>query len=379
MAGLSLLLLSACFEGAPLPGVLPSELSLVVRREDGSYASMLVPLQKNARHEVDVRLASGAKLYDGSHLWDLRFEAAADGWVLVVGDLLGQAGTRIPLGVAEEPALLRIDRGRVWLGVDSGMLVCAVESGGCDRAAVLPEPQMDHRGPGPGFRLSTEPGGSLRLRLPVDGPADPGVSLGEDVTAIVAVRWVRKLLPLDRPDLNRSFRGRGALEAEELAVLPDGDLSEWAVAQPLVVDARWQVDLGIDGWAGPRDSSFSVAASLDGDVVCFASRVRDDHLSRGDRLLVQLAGRVREIDLYEPEPPLGTAVRPVWFGVAVETCYADVERRGEAIPFTVTLVDADPGETTTVSRAAPYRDDGSPTGAILKASDAARRGAPRRR
>jgi hypothetical protein len=361
-----LLTLLGCGQGTALPGLLPSELSLVVRKGDGSYASMLVPLEKNARREVDVRIASGVRVFDGDHLWNFETERGDDGWIVKVHDGLSRAKTSFTVPGRTEPTVEGVAQGRVWVRASEGLLDCVFETGTCQATAWMPEFNLHRPGPGSGFDIEINDAGEVWLRLPLDGEEAPGSMLLADVEQIIAVRWVHRILPLDRDDLNRSFRGRGLIEAVDVDVVVDGDMAEWADARPLVVDARWQVDLGIDGWQNDRDGSFGVAASWVGERLCVGVRVRDDAVGPGDRLVIQIAGIPREIDLHRPSTSTHTAVTPVWFGPAVESCFASVPpRQGEALPFTVTLVDTDPGASTSVLRAAPYGDDGAPLGGII--------------
>ena len=51
------------------PQVLPVQLSLMLRMEDGSFRSLLVELGRSYEHQLDVREAEGPLLYDGRHLW----------------------------------------------------------------------------------------------------------------------------------------------------------------------------------------------------------------------------------------------------------------------------------------------------------------------
>lgn len=364
MGGLSVILsLLACVAREDLPARLPSEVSIVAREGDGDYVSILVPLRRNARHEVDARVARGIRLYDGDHLWAMVPAMAEDGWTIEVQDLIGTPRATLPLGALEPPTLTHIDRGRVWATVDGEHVVCTIATTECSNDRE-PTPMLPWRqvGPGAGFRVDLDEGGTLRLRLPIEGDESPGSIISTDIDSVVAIRWVRTLLPLDREDLNRAFRGLGVVSAVDTEITLDGELQEWESARPLVVDARWQVDTGMDGWEGDRDASFSLAASWRGDRLCLAGRVRDDAVVPGDKLVVQVAGIAREIGAQDADTPLAR-VRPVHFGTTFETCFADVPLRGEPLPFTASMVDVDPTGPITVLRAAPY-SDGRPQGAI---------------
>lgn len=358
-----------CGAGVSLPALLPSEVSVVVRLYDGSYQSVLVPLARNARHEVDTRIAEGVLLYDGDHLWAIGAVEADDGWAVAVDDTLGAAHTEIPLGEDAEPVVERIERGRVWLRVEDGLLGCTIETGDCAYATQAPELVLHEDGPGGGFTLVADDEGTVRLRLPLDGPTDRGAIVATNVERVVAVRWERRLLNLEWTSLNRVFRGRGVVEATPRDVVVDGELDDWVGLRPLVVDAAPQVDSGMDGWHGPRDGSFSIAAAISSDGgLCFGGRVRDDHLGPDDRLVVQLAGRRRELPLDQRDQAPGSATRSVWYGTAFETCYTDVPWVGEPIPFTASFTDVDPGESTTTLRVAPLRD-AHPLGAVRRADE----------
>lgn len=364
MGGLSVILsLLGCVAREDLPARLPSEVSIVAREGDGDYVSILVPLRRNARHEVDVRVASGIRLYDGDHLWAMVPVMADDGWTIEVEDLIGTPRATLPLGALEPPTLTHIDRGRVWADVDGEHVVCTIATTDCtnhhEPTPLLPWRQV---GPGAGFRVDLDESGTLRLRLPIEGDESPGSIISTDIESVVAIRWVRTLLPLDREDLNRAFRGLGVIDAVAAPITLDGDLKEWTGARPLVVDARWQVDTGMDGWEGERDASFSLAAAWRGDLLCLAGRIRDDAVVPGDKLVLQVAGIAREIKPDDADSKR-VIVRAVHFGTSFETCFPDVPWRGEPLPFTASLVDVDPTGSTTVLRAAPYRD-GRPQGAI---------------
>jgi hypothetical protein len=293
---LSLSLLG-CVGREQLPARLPSEVSIVAREEDGDHVSILVPLRRNARHELDVRVADGVKLYDGEHLWAVEPQAGDEGWAIGVHDLLGQAQVRLKVGSAVSPTLRRIDRGRVWADVGAGHVVCDIQLGRCGSGSdPAPELAWLQEGPGAGFRVDLDDSGTLRLRLPIEADAEPGSILSTNIESVIAIRWVRTMLPLEREDLNRAFRGLGVVDAVATPIVVDGELDDWGGTHPLVVDAPWQVDSGMDGWGGARDGSFSIAASWQPPTLCLGGRVRDDVRDPADRLIIQVAGLSRELN-----------------------------------------------------------------------------------
>jgi hypothetical protein len=217
---------------------------------------------------------------------------------------------------------------------------CELDRPVCAPAA-LPTLPLDHPGPGAGFQLALD-AGELRLRVPF-APA-PGVIILDGVARIVGVHWVHETWLEQDPLLDRTYRGWGMVRAVNRDVALDGDLSEWADAAPLVVEAPWQVESGAEQWSGPRDGGFSVAAALvpGFDVVCFAGRVRDDDWTTGDSLAFHLGTHSLSVPLLTratPEARVGDG----WFSRAYEVCMRDVALTGE-LPFSAGFHDHDGSE-----------------------------------
>jgi hypothetical protein len=287
---------------------------VVLETGDSELVSLLVGLEPNERGRVDVRVSEGVVLPGGGRL--VLVEPMLDGWT--VGGAL--TGRRVPLGLP--PArweILRVRGGNVWFAGDVGLRRCEMSSARCEATGGLPPgPESQQVGPEAGFRVVLEEDGDVSLLLP-HHEAGRGEIIASDIARVVSVRWLA-----DAPDarvqeyLDRSFRGRASLEAAPLEVEVDGDLAEWGDPEPAVVDAPWQADVR-DGWTGPADASFSVAAAYDGPDLCLAGRFRDDLLLPGDAVFVTIDGESTTLPVDGSDP--GVAVVREWFGFHFETCF----------------------------------------------------------
>ncbi|MDP2305233.1 MAG: hypothetical protein Q8P18_04320 [Pseudomonadota bacterium] len=363
------------FAGAPLAGcerlaparraVLPSALSILAEQDDGKPLSMLLDLRRNSRDQLDVRIAEGAQVYDGRRVWSL--ERGTDG--LSISDRV--TGENVRLGAGATPRLLAVHQRTVWLEArspDGGTEVraCSMKDGRCGVTPV-PDLPLDHPGPGAGFRVALERG-ELRLYLPQEQETE-GVALASGIARLLGVYWVRGGTGEADLVVNRTFRGRAQVHALARTITADGDLVDWPSAAPLVVEARWHLQSGADGWSGPRDGSFSVAAVWSPERVCVAGRVRDDHVGPGDQLTLH----IDRVSMILPATPTDAApdatsearMSPTWLGATYEACVpSSALRATDRLPFAVLYEDADPGEPTAVITSAP-EVDGVPLGELL--------------
>ncbi len=301
-----------------------------------------------------MRIAAGAQVYDGRRVWSL--EGDTDG--LAVVDRV--TGERVRFGAGRTPRLLAVHQRTVWLNAgppENEVRACSMKDGRCGVSPV-PGLPLDHPGPGAGFRVALEQG-TLRLFLPQEH-APEGVKLASGVARLLGVYWVRGATGEADEVVNRTFRGRARVSAQERTVTPDGDLVDWPTAAPLVVEAPWQLQSGANGWDGPRDGSFSVAAVWNPERVCVAGRVRDDHADPGDQLTLHLDTVTLTLPVTETAAPTGTEARlaPTWLGAAYEACIPSHALSGalggaDPLPFAVLYADADPGQPTTVLTSAP--------------------------
>lgn len=327
---------------------LPSHLSVLVETWQGEPLSILLGLTRNSRDQLDVRVAEGAQVADGRRVW--AFEETPEG--VRFEDRVDHRSSVATVGTR----LLAVHRWHAWVEGDQGIFRCDIRHAEC-RPGSVPKLPLDHPGPGAGFRVELA-NGTLRLFLP---SGEEGVSLATGVARIIGVYWVRGATGEADTTLNRTFRGRARVHAQPRSVTVDGVLEDWASAAALVVDAPWQLQSGADGWSGDSDGSFSVAAAWTAEEVCFAGRVRDDHLVEGDRILIQVADQVEEIAVDHPS----TWVTPGWWGSSWERCEptAHLPALG-VLPFAVSFVDHDPGQTTTILATAPI-DGGVALGELV--------------
>lgn len=326
--------------------------------------SVVLDLRRNSRNELDVRIAEGMRLWDGRHLWEIAPTTGAEGHGLRVNDLHASLGGDIPLHADAPLQVARMTRRDVWVRLPNGSIAqCELDRPRCAPGALEPLP-LDHPGPGVGFQLSLE-NGELRLQVPF-APA-PGIEILDHVTSVLGVHWVHEAW-LDRdPLLDRTYRGRGTITAVPLLVTLDGDLHEWKAAEPLIVEAPWQVESGADRWSGNRDAGFSVAAArtsrVNGPVACFAGRIRDDDWTPDDALTFYVGGVQLAVALLTPST-VDSRVGDGWFSRAYEVCLP-ISTELPELPFSVVFRDHDE-EGDTVLASAPTVG-GHPTG-ILRIS-----------
>lgn len=319
---------------------LPSDLSVLVETWQGEPLSILLGLTRNSRDQLDVRVAEGAQVADGRRVWS--FEETPEG--VRFEDRVEHRSSVATVGTR----LLAVHLRYAWIEGETGVFRCDIRDASCVASAV-PKLPLDHPGPGAGFRVELTDG-TLRLFLP---SGDEGVSLATGIARIVGVYWVRGATGEADTTLNRTFRGRARIHAQPHAVEVDGVLDDWASAAALVVDAPWQLQSGADGWSGEHDGSFSVAAAWTAEQICFAGRVRDDHLVAGDRVLIQVADTIEELAVDQPS----TWVSPGWWGVSWERCAPTARLPTVGVlPLAVSFVDHDPGETMTILATAPIKD-----------------------
>lgn len=255
---------------------LPHAVSIATEGDHGAVRSYLVELRRNAREQLDVRIAEGVRLYDGRHVWAIDGSAARD---LVENQAVAE---RIP----------------------DGLLDLA----------------LDHAGPGSGFHVELDAAGRLSVRLPIQPHVGDGAVVAAHVTRILGVSWVQGDTLASRPVIDRVFRGRATLLARRTPIVVDGELSEWSSADVSVVESSWQIEEGGVTWQGPRDASFSIAAAWQPGQVCFAGRVRDDDIRAGDSLELHIRDQTWIVPLSQAQQDAETAVQGELFGRRFETC-----------------------------------------------------------
>ncbi len=359
---LSALLLSAvtgCRGLSPVGrGLLPAELSILAETRAGVPLSLLLSLRRNTRDQLDVRVADGAQLYDGRRVWEL----VPDGTGLRVDEHV--TGARRPLGFQSgaPPQILALRGRRAWVATDAGTVACTLPDGACTAADAAPALPLDHPGPGKGFRIELS-NSDVRLFLPQDTSID-GLRLATNVGRLLAVQWVRSPSSASALAVNRRFRGRARVHALAEAVTLDGDLDDWRAAAPLVVEEPWQLQSGADQWSGPRDASFSVAATWTAERICLAGRVRDEALGAEDVLDLHVDALRVALHL-DGRPGSDGFVQREWFGARYEVCIPTAKVRAtDRLPFSVRFTDVDDGATATHLASAPEAD-GAPLGELL--------------
>lgn len=350
-----LLLLVACDRLEPARrGMLPSELSVLAERYDGTPLSLVLGLRRNRRDQLDVRVAVGAQVYDGRRVWAITSDPDGP----VAEDRVTGAVARLRVG--PNARLVRLADRSAWYAGPGGNLRCDLRDGACVAGGAPPALELDHAGPGTGFHLALEHG-TLRVTLPQD--RDAGIALATQVARLVGVYWVHGATGEVDATLHRSFRGRARVHALPRAVDADGALDDWPDAAPLVVDAPWQLHSGGETWSGPRDASLSVAAAWTDAHFCLGGRVRDDVIEAGDLVVVQIAEVRRALPL-DGAVPEGAAVVREWLGARWELCVPEAQLRArDTHPFAVSYTDVDNGETPTILASAPL--DPTPLGELV--------------
>lgn len=363
-AALGLLLggaLVGCREAPPVTG-LPDTLSAVLSTTDGRLMSLLVELPRPGVEPI-VRLSPGAVAVDRGlvMVWleSVQAGGATQGLVMDLGS--GQehtypmSGPTQLLSLSREGVIVQDRAGRWQLA--AGPEAVAVEHEG----PALPGGTTMHAGPAGGFAARVEDG-RLELRLPGDSPSWDAIA--HDVDAILGCWWfVSGSLPRwQRRVVDDRFKQVGLVRADVGLAVVDGSLAEWRGQQALRVDGPSQILLGQAGWRGVRDGGMGVAARRqdDGSLV-LAVRVRDDAWMPGRDLLIV---RQHDQEILLSLTVDGLQEGPGWTAVvapisrserAVELRLEDgPDKPGPVAGLMVELVDADPGEPTTLLATAPW-------------------------
>jgi hypothetical protein len=367
LAASSLLALATSCE-APQRMALPVMVSVVVRLDDGAYASMLVDLESPGTRP-SLRVAQGLISYDGERLIRVSpsTRPTAQGALvheLEVGDLLRGASfsVRLPIeglpGERLEVVHLREREGgtRSWweIGLFNGELERLEQASAVDR--------YERFGPERGFAVYRSDD-RVMLSLP-HGVQGEGMPLLDHVEGLVGVGWIAEehFAHSGADVLDRRFKMSGSVTAMAQPAQPDGDLREWSHDQALSVGTASHVETGLVSWSGPRDASFALAARLTPQRLCVAVRIRDEAIvPDADRLVIQT--ELRRFDLPVPARPgpisvdglEGAFTDQASFGVGLELCLAPETWTVEegSIPFRVLFEDHDPDQEPTVLASAP--------------------------
>ncbi len=360
---------------APQRMGLPVMVSVVVRLEDGDYASLLVDLDTPGERP-GLRVTPGLVSYDGQRMLELEPIDRSVGGGLVhelrVEDLLRNADFTVQIRrsiradtqldvvhLRQRDALLRLVRdsdviGYWEVGLFNGELTELEEAHATRR--------FERYGPERGFAVYMADD-QVMLALP-HGEQGDAIPLLDHAAGVVSVNWIaEEYFPSSGLDaLERRFKMSGSVIAMAQPSVPDGDLSEWSADQALSVGTASHIQAGLVSWSSARDASFALAARLAPHELCAAVRVRDDHLLPGvDRLVV-----ITDLQRFElpvpPEPVMVEAegLRAAFtdqasFGVGVEMClepgtWTVVDGN---IPFRVLYVDKDPDQEPTTVASAP--------------------------
>jgi hypothetical protein len=344
--------------GAPVrAGLLPARVSVGIDDAEVGPLTLLVELRRNARAQLDVRVAEGFVHYDDARLLTFEPPAGARTW-------RRQGGPRHPpytLPLPSDATLLGLGPLAAWFSTSGGRVRCAHDEDAClPTDTAPPSPVMEAAGPGGGFRVWLE-GSEVRVALP---QVPEGATVWTGARALRGVSWVRLGGADAEPLVNRLFRGHGAVTAAPLAAAPvlDGVPEEWDDATPLVVDAPWQLQAGADVHRGALDASFSVAAGLEptsdgGARACLAGRVRDDALGPEDRVELLVGDVFEQLPLVPGTGSDRAAVAATWFGATFEWCAPGAAPHAPAeLPLAVTFVDHDGEDAPTRLASAPTPD-----------------------
>ena len=355
-----------------VPDPLPRAVAVAMVAVGGQPVTAYFSVVPNPRGHIDVRVANNLRLPGERAIFEIRPDSPErTTWSL--HEAIGQA--RVPLHLPGTVAVrpVRFESSTAWLfPTDGPGYRCDLHSGDCAPTASYPSLELTHSGPGSGFRLALEDR-TLRFRQPHQPDDGPGEIVATRVLDVLSIRWLH-----DLPDaavmehLDRTFRGRGTLHAGDGAVVVDGDMDEWDVAEPVVVDAPWQAATR-EHWHGPSDASFSVAARVDGARVCFGGRIRDDELSSGDQLAFALGAERATLTLATGEFVTGSAdpidlvavVTPEAFGWHFEACELRPTRTSDRreVAFAAWYRDQDGADAPDELATAPVDGD-TPTGTL---------------
>jgi hypothetical protein len=369
----SLIVGAALASGCARPvraGLLPARVAIVVEDDTARPMTLLVELRRNARAQLDVRVADGAVAYDGTSLVNLTLSEGR--WARDGGPSVPRAPLVLPIGArlaALTPEAAHFDT------PDGARTRCPHEDT-CAPTDTLPAAfALDAPGPGAGFHVRLQDD-DVYVALP---QVPEGTRVWGGARAIRGVMWVHAGGASLEPLVNRRFRGHAALEAAPFAehVVPDGHPSEWDAATPMVIDAPWQLQAGADVHHGARDASFSLAAAWSADRVCLAGRVRDDRVQPGDavELRVGASAVVLPLDVATQTTAApgaqDAAVQAATFGRTFEWCTAAMSRTGgEELPLQAVLVDHDGNDPPTRIASAPEEGAVSPRGRLLLSPEA---------
>lgn len=355
---------------------LPVMVNVVMRLEDGDYASLLVELDA-PRTRPGIRVTQGIVSYDGHQLLELEPRSiAAPGGLPVheveIEDLLRSAAftVRLPVDTApgarlevvhlgERDASLRVEQagGQTrWWEVDlyNGELQQLAQANATQR--------FERYGPERGFAVYMADD-SVMLSLP-HIPQGDDLALLDHVDGVVSVSWIaEEYFPSSGLDvLERRFKMAGSIIAMAQPCTPDGDLHEWSRDEALSVGTASHIESGLVSWENARDASFGVAARLAPHELCIAVRVRDDViLPEQDQLIIQTS--LRRIVLPVPRVPgtleqdgvVATFTDQASFGVGVEMCLqpSTWTVHDGNIPLRALYHDQDPDQEPTTIASAP--------------------------
>jgi hypothetical protein len=225
---------------------------------------------------------------------------------------------------------------------------------------------MDHEldltraGPGQGFSLTHKDAG-LHLGLP---QRDTPIPLFREVAQVVSVNWLTEVTSNAWDATTAHYKTVRLIPAVGEPARVDGDLEEWTKDEALAVDTRGSVLSGEEGWLGPRDGSFGVAARLHHGRLTVAVRIRDDNLIFGmDQLEFDVGSDVHTLPIRAAGPVdhgnwsglEAVFTNTVDFGTGVEASFdvGSKAPRRDALPLVVRYLDADPDEPLTVIASAP--------------------------
>lgn len=351
-------------------GLLPARVAIVVEDDTSKPITLLVELRRNARAQLDVRVADGAVAYDGTNLVNLHLTNV--GWERDGGPTLSRTALTLPIGAR----LAALTSEAAHFDTPDGARIRCPHEDTCAPTDTPPAAfALDAPGPGAGFHVRLQ-ADDVYVALP---QVPEGTRVWGGVRAIRAVMWVHAGGAALEPLVNRRFRGHAALAAAPFAehVVPDGHPSEWDAATPMVIDAPWQLQAGADVHHGTRDASFSLAAAWSADRVCLAGRVRDDHVQPGDAMELRVGANTIVLpldvatDTTETSGTQAAAVQTATFGRTFEWCIAARARTGgQELPLQAVLVDHDSNDAPT--RIASAAEEGAvpPRGRLLLSPEA---------
>jgi len=341
---------------------MPHAVAVTVAFTDGDYGALIAEFDRPGE-PPELRYADGLWAFDGERLLQLTPAPREHGekpvYDLAVVEHLTGGRHVLPLGRAHENFRVHsVAHTAVALGSQDDPSWIRLSDGGAI--------QMDHelelkrRGPGRGFSLIVGDG-TLDLGLP---HRDEDLPLFRDVAEVVCATWLTDV-PATAWDATADFyKVVRLVPAVGEPARVDGHLEEWSGDDALAVDTLGSVLSGEDGWSGPRDGSFGVAARLHHGRLTVAVRIRDDEMIQGkDRLEFDVGSDVHVLPLRAAGPVdhgnwsglEAVFTNAVDFGTGVEASF-DVGRtppRRDALPLVVRYLDADTDQEPTVLASAP--------------------------